>query len=68
MTELKDPEEDHLVICPHCQQEMEPTVMLQYGLPSSSICPLCNKTYHYYGFIGIMIDVYQGIQRKFFQK
>lgn len=38
-----EPEEDHLVICPHCHEEMEPTVMLQYGVPSSSVCSLLQQ-------------------------
>jgi uncharacterized Zn-finger protein len=61
-------EKDHLVICPHCEMEMEPHVMLQYGVPSSSVCSLCNKTYKFYGLLGVMIDIYQGIRRKFFTK
>jgi hypothetical protein len=61
-------ESDHLVICPHCKEVMEPDVMLQYGVPSSSVCSLCRKTYRHYGLLGVTIDVYQGIRKKFFSK
>jgi hypothetical protein len=54
--------------CPKCQEHVVPKYNLQNGVPSSSACPKCGKIFEHFGFLGLLIGVYEGFKSKFLSR